>query len=38
MMKLLLNSILPFGLNLLMRKVLITFLISLSILKVAGIR
>jgi hypothetical protein len=38
MMKLLLSSILPFGSSWLMRKVLITFLISISILKAAGIR
>jgi hypothetical protein len=38
MMKLLHNFIPPSGLSLLMRKVLITFLISISILKAAGIR
>jgi hypothetical protein len=38
MMKLVLNSILPFGSSWLMRKVLTTFLISISILKAAGIR
>jgi hypothetical protein len=38
MMKLLLSSILPFGSSWLMRKVHITFLISISISKAAGIR